>query len=142
GSDGLVMVAVGGLDTVAALLASAQAALVHQAADPIASMMLMLFAKLHDDAWAAVRMTAAGMNLCNGFGQRGIGLGARTGRGAALLPIVLTAFGHFQQFAESLDGMVRFHRVDPCVTLTDGSERMPSVFFKMSRCSRRWRISR
>ena len=33
-------------------------------------------------------------------------------------------------------------RVNPFEALRTGSERMPNVFFRMSRCSRKWRFSR
>jgi hypothetical protein len=38
--------------------------------------------------------------------------------------------------------MVVFHRINPVIAFVEGSERMPNVFFKMSRCSRKWRFSR
>ena len=55
----------------------------------------------------------------------------------------LAGFGkNVIEAAKAKDRVIVLHRVDPFIALADGSERMPSVFFKMSRCSRKWRFSR
>src|ERR1051325_8435755 len=52
----------------------------------------------------------------------------------ALAPIVVTAGRDGKGPTEQRDGMVDFQGVDPLVALLGGSERMPKVFFKISRC--------
>src|SRR5208283_4657860 len=86
---------------------------------------------------AAVGLAALLMNLDNLLGQALIFLGARAGLGLAVGPVVIAAGGHFQGFAERANGVLGFHRVNPLKALDGGSERMPKVFFKMSRCWRR-----
>ena len=130
------MVAVGRLDAIAAFLAAAQALLLHEAGDAIASVAASFFAQLFLDARAAIGLAALGMNLVDLLGQRLIFHGARAGTGTPPLPVVIAAGGNFQVQAERQDGMIVFHRVDPFIAFGDGSERMPNVFFKMSHCSR------
>src|SRR5208283_3913747 len=77
------------------------------------------------------------MNLDDLLGPTLIFLGARAGLGLAVGPVVIAAGGDFQGFAQRANGMLGFHRVNPLKTLDGGSERMPKVFFKMSRCWRR-----
>ena len=62
--------------------------------------------------------------------------------GAPLQPVVVAAGGDFEIGTKQKQGVISFHRMDPFVAFGDGSERMPNVFFKMSRCSRRCRFSR
>ena len=142
GGDGLVVVTVGGLDPIAALLAAAQAGLLHEAGDAVAAVAASLFAQLIDDARAAVGLAALGMNRFDLLGQGLIGQRARARSRASIEPVVVAAGGDFQMLAQEQDRVIGFHRVDPFITLGGGSERMPSVFFKMSRCWRRCRISR
>jgi len=89
------------------------------------------------DAGAAIGFAAGLMDLDNLLGQTRIFLGAQAGLGLAVAPVVIAAGGHFQGFAERANGMVGFHRVNPLEPLVGGSERMPKVFFRMSRCWRR-----
>jgi hypothetical protein len=69
-------------------------------------------------------------------------LRARAGLGLALTPVVIAALGDGQRLAQRQDRMVGLQRVDPLVALLGGCERMPKVFFKMSRCSRKYAFSR
>src|SRR5208283_4541976 len=89
------------------------------------------------NAGAAVGLAALLMNPDNLLGQTLIFQGARAGLGLAVEPVVIAAGGHFQGVAERANGMLGFHRVNPLKTLDGGSERMPKVFFKISRCWRR-----
>jgi len=52
-------------------------------------------------------------------------------------PGIIAAFGNGKGLAKHAHAVVRFQRVDPCEALLGGSERMPNVFFNMSRCSRK-----
>ena len=89
------------------------------------------------NAGAAVGLAALLMNLDDLLGQTFVFLGARAGPGLAVGPIVIAAGGNFEGFAERANGMFGFHRVNPLKALDGGSERMPKVFFKISRCWRR-----
>src|SRR5687767_2866897 len=62
--------------------------------------------------------------------------GAGTGIFLAIDPVVVATARDIQRLAESLNGKVSFQRVDALEPLFGGSERMPNVFFKISRC---WR---
>src|ERR1035441_1541925 len=95
--------------------------------------------RLH--AGTAVGLAALLVDLDNQQSQARIFLGARAGLGLAVDPVVIAAGGNFQGFAERTNGMLGFHRVNPLKTLDGGSERMPKVFFKISRCWRRDRKS-
>src|ERR1700678_2533864 len=94
------------------------------------------------NAWAAVGLAAVLMHLDNLLGQPLVFLGAWAGLGLAGEPVVIAAGGDFQGFAQRTKGMLGFHRVNPLKPLDGGSERMPKVFFKISRCWRRYSISR
>ena len=142
GGDGLVMVAIGGADAVAALLAPTETRLVHDPGNAIATAAVPLFAEFHQDARTPIRLPAPGMDGLNFLGQRLIFQGAWAGRGAASLPVIITAGRDFQILAQRADGMLGFHRVNPCIAFGDGSDKMANVFFNMSRCSRKWRFSR
>src|ERR1035438_8136344 len=91
----------------------------------------------HLNARAAVSLTALPMDLDNLLEQTRIFLGPWAGLGLAVEPGGIAAGGYFQGFAERANGMVGFHRVNPLKPLLGGSERMPNVFFKISRCWRR-----
>src|ERR1039458_2383180 len=87
------------------------------------------------NAGAAVGLAALLMTLADLLGQAPIFQGARAGLGWVVGPVVIAAGGDFQGFAERADGVLGFHRVNPLKTLDGGSERMPKVFFKISRRS-------
>ena len=91
----------------------------------------------HLNAGAAVGLAALFMDPDNLLNQTRICLGARAELGLAVEPVVIAAGRDFQGVAERANGMVGFHRVNPLKTLVGGSERMPKVFFKISRCWRR-----
>src|ERR1039457_6114328 len=95
------------------------------------------FAQFLLNAWAAVSLAAVLVDLDNQLDKARIFLGARAGLRLAVGPVVITTGGNFQGFAERANRMFGFHRVNPLKALLGGSERMPKVFFKMSRCWRR-----
>jgi hypothetical protein len=131
------VVAVGRLDAIAAFLATAQALFLHESRHAIASMAASFFAQLFLDARNAVGLAAARMNLVDLLGQRLIFQGSRAGTKTPPLPVVIAAGGNFQVKTKCQDGMIIFHRVDPFIPLEDGSESMPSVFFRIMHCSRK-----
>jgi hypothetical protein len=95
GGDGLIVVAVGRLDAVAAFLASAQTLFPREASDAIASMAASFFAQFLLDARSAIGLTAAGMNLVDLMGQGLIFQRAGTGVSLALFPVVEAGGGSF-----------------------------------------------
>ena len=130
------MVAGGGLNPVAALLAAAQALLCHEPGHAIAAVAFSPLAQFPDAARAAVGLPAVGMDRGNLPGERPVRHRARAGTSPPLSPAEAAAGGDGQVIAERQDGVIVFHRVHPGVTFSAGSERMPNVFFRMSRC---WR---
>src|SRR5204863_5704116 len=58
----------------------------------------------------------------------------RTRLGLSPSPIIIATGRDLKTVAEMANGMFGFHRVNPAVPLLGGSERMPKVFFKISRC--------
>ena len=137
GRDGMVVVAVGGPDAPASLLTPAKALSIHQASHTVTPMTLTLLLEFSDDARAALGLAAVRMNGPNLLGQLLVLEGSRPRCFAPSKPSVITALGHLEVRAKQVDGMVAFHRLNPGVTLGDGSERMPNVFFRISRCSLR-----
>src|SRR5882724_2198237 len=136
------MIAISSPNAVTVFLATAKVVLFHEAGDAITTMLEAGFAQLRSDAWAAVGFAALAMNGFDLARQDLIFLGPFTRLQSPFLPIVVAATRHFQELAQQEHRMMGFHRVDPLVTLAGGSERMPKVFFRMSRCSFKWRISR
>lgn len=128
--SGFIVITVGRLHAVAALLATAQALLLHEAGDAVASMARSTFAQFQDDARAAIGLTAAGMDVFDLLGQRLVLHRPRAGRVEPMLSVVIAARRDVQSLTKRPDGMMAFHRVDPSVPLGGGSERMPNVFKK------------
>jgi hypothetical protein len=89
------VVAVSGLDAVAAFLATAQTRGAHEPGDAIAAMAAALLAERLLNARTAIRLPAAGKNGGDLSGERLIGQGARAGVVTALLPVVEAAGGNF-----------------------------------------------
>jgi hypothetical protein len=88
GCDGLIVVAVGGLDAIAAFLTATEALFRHEPGDAVASMIASFFAQLPLDARSAIGLAAAGMNLVDLLGQGLIFQGAGTGLSMASFPIL------------------------------------------------------
>src|ERR1035438_4078028 len=63
------------------------------------------------------------------------GAGARLG--LAVVPVIIAAGRDLQGLAQRANGMVGFHRVNALIPLVGVSERIPKVFFRISRCWRR-----
>ena len=131
------MVAIRGAHPEAAFGATAEALLAHQAGDAVAAIHVTGARQRRLNPGAAVGLAAGRMGLDNALDQLGVFPGAPAGLGLPVLPIVIAAGGNFQGLAERANGMLGFHRVNPLKAFLGGSERMPKVFFKMSRCWRR-----
>src|SRR5688500_11949690 len=82
------------------------------------------------------------MNLADELDQSLVFQSAWARTSAAFLPVIVAAGRDIEVGAKAMNGIVGFHRVDPFKPVEGGSERIPNVFFKMSRCSRKWRFSR
>ena len=89
------VVAVSGLDSVAALLAAAQTRSAHEPGDAIAAMATALLAEGLLDARTAIRLPTAGKNGGDLPGERLVRHRARAGVVTALLPVVEAAGGNF-----------------------------------------------
>ena len=142
GSNWVIVVAVGGLDPVAALLASTNAPTFHETGNSVASMSKPKVTEFFDDSGRTVGLAAFGVDGRDLLNQCLIL--ERTGPWALTspIPVIEPAGRNLEVGAKRRDGMVGSHRVNPFVAFPDGSERMPNVFFRMSRCSCKWRISR
>src|SRR5271167_1810713 len=68
--------------------------------------------------------------------------GAHTGSGLPLQPGIIGAGRNLQRPAQGSDRVLGFHELNALVSLLGESERMPKVFFKMSRCWRSCWFSR
>lgn len=95
GRDGVIVVAVGGLDAVAALLAAAQTRRAHEPGDAIAAMVAALLAEHLLDARTAIGLPAFGKHGGDLPGERLVRQGAPAGLVTALLPVVEAAGGNF-----------------------------------------------
>src|SRR5436189_4495112 len=126
----------------ARVLLPAQPLLAHQTRDAVTTMTLPSIGQFPADARATIRSIIFLINRGDLRAQRGIGQRARTWRGLALGPIVVPAARHSEGFTKDLDRVLVFHFINPLVTLFGGSERMPKVFFRMSRCWRSCSFSR
>src|ERR1051325_7309186 len=101
-----------------------------------------VFSEFHPEARAAISPAAFGVDGFDFLAQQGVLPGAGTGRVLASFPVVVAAGSDFQNRTEALDGKLAFHFIDPLEALGGGSEKMPRVFFRISRCSRKRRFSR
>ena len=128
------MLAIGGLHAVALFLATAQALLSHEPPDAVAPVTLALLAQFHLHPRSTVGFPALLVNARDLRFESLVLLVALAGLLLAPAPFIVPAGGDLKGFAQLADGMLRFQGVDPLVALFGGSERMPKVFFKMSRC--------
>src|SRR5437660_433834 len=94
------------------------------------------------DARAAIRPFVLLVNGRDPRAQRGIFQSPRARFLPAFRPVVITTAGDFKGTAKLIDGVLAAHLVDAFVALFGGSERMPKVFFRISRCTRRRSFSR
>ena len=90
------------------------------------------------DSRGAIGLPAFFVNVHNARFELLVLLLALAGLLLAPPPVVVAAGRNLKGLAQMLDGMFGFQGVDPLVALFGGSEMIPKVFFKMSRC---WRNS-
>ena len=113
---------------IAALLATAEARVLHQTGNPAATMPTPPGTERRHDARTAVGLATLLVNGRDLRGQRLIFQGPRSGHRLPLRPSVVAAGGHLKILAELQDGMVSLHRLHPSQAFGDGAERMPNVF--------------
>ena len=138
----MIVVTIGGLDSVAALLAPTDALALHESGNSVPSMSMPKVMEFVDNSGRTVSLAAFGVDGRDLLNQCLIL--QRTGPWTLTspIPVIEPAGRNLEVGAKRRDGMVGSHRVNPLVAFPDGSERMPNVFFRMSRCSCKWRISR
>jgi len=137
GSNRLVMFAVGGYHPITTLLPATDGRLAHQTAQAVATMPLAQSAQADLNAWAAVGLATVLMNAHDLSLQLLVLLGAQAGLTLPPTPVVVTTGRDGKGCTERADGVLVFQDVDPLEALFGGSEMIPKVFFKMSRCCRR-----
>lgn len=136
-SDRAGMPTLGGPRSITARLPAAQALEAHQASHPVTAVPAPLGAQRSDDSGTAVGPAAALMHAGDLAGQIAILPGTRPRRGLALGPVIVAADRDLEHLAKLFDGMVVLHGRNPDEAVGGGSERMPKVFSRMSRCSLR-----
>ena len=94
------------------------------------------------DARRAIGLTAVVMNFEHLLFKLLVLLSPSARRRLPLAPVVITAGRNLKGLAHGTDAMVLAHSLDPLVALGGGSEMMPKVFFRISRCSRSSSFSR
>ena len=137
GSNWLVMFTVGGNDAIAPSLPTPDTGLAHQAAQTITSVPLPQFAQADLNAWAAVGLATVLMKAHDLSLQLLVLLGAQAGLTLPPTPVIVTTGRDDKGRTERADGVLVFQGVDPLEALFGGSEMIPKVFFKMSRCCRK-----
>ena len=131
--DRQIMVAVGqALRTEAAAGLTVQTGHAHQLANPLAATGLAVFLQPDADAGTAVSLAAFPVGLRDQRQQRGIGLG--TNPRFTIRPRMIATARDVQRRTQLLNGVFGVHGFYPSKPLAGGSEIMPKVFFRMSRC--------
>ena len=138
----VIVVTIGGLDSVAALLAPTDALALHESGNSVPSMSMPKVMEFVDNSGRTVSLAAFGVDDRDLLNQCLIRQGTGPWTLTSPIPVVEPAGRNLEVAAKHRDGMVGSHCVNPFVAFPDGSERMPNVFFRMSRCSCKWRISR
>lgn len=136
------MPAVSRLGAIAAGLATTQSLQAHQSCHAVASVPAAVGAESRDDPGTALGLAAAEVEIGDLLGQVAILPGTRSGDDFAFSPVIVSTDRDFEHLAKSFDWIIEFHSRNPEEAFGVGSERIPKVFFKMSRCSLRCRISR
>src|SRR6476659_2852416 len=86
---------------------------------------------------AAVSLAAVLVDLDDPHQELLILLGARAELGLTFEPVVITTGRNLHSLTQPANGMLDFHSSNPLVALVGASERIPKVFFRISRCWRR-----
>src|ERR1043165_210394 len=103
GCDRLIVIAIGGSDAIASPLTTADALLLHDASDAVASVAKAICAQLDRNARAAVGFTASSMDVFDLLSQRPGLNSPQTWSGEALAPVVVAAGRRVQRSTERQD---------------------------------------
>ena len=133
GCNRSVMAAVGGRHAIFRALPCKEALRMHEAGDAVAPPRT---AEGMRQTRTAVGLTAAGELHTDAFTQAGILQLPRTGVTSSFFPIIVTASGDQQGLTQPGYLVLTAHGFDPGIPLCGASERMPSDFFRISRCSK------
>jgi hypothetical protein len=133
GGDRPVVSALGSLRTKAATLTSAQSRQAHEAAHAALAVFATALVEGVSEAGTSVSLPALGKSMPQLCLQLGILALAAARR--APTPVIVTAPRHSQQRAEQSHGMSGRQCLNLLISCAHGLERMPSDFFKISRCS-------
>src|SRR3954471_9420551 len=106
--------------------------LAHQPFDALAVTGMSLLPQLLGHPWAAIATFVLLVNTPNTFNPQAIGQLA--GCFTPATPGVVTAARHGQYCAQLANRILFAHRFNHLIALFYSSERMPRVFFKISRC--------
>src|SRR6185295_12864511 len=142
GRDRLIMPAVGCPDAKALSLPPTNLLLSHQPLQTVASMSLATSAQNRLDARSSISLPTLLMDLADLLFEPLILLPAQPRLPLPFLPVIISTGGNAKGLAQCPDGMLASHDTNPFIPLLWGSERMPNVFFKISRCWRRNAFSR
>src|SRR5436189_1029123 len=136
------VITVGSHDAEAGPDSTTQLVLTHQPGNAIASMSMAGPSQGLLNARTAISLAAVLVDAPDLLQQLDILPGAWARLERAIDPIIVTAARDFKGLTQPAQGIGCFHGFDPLISLLDGSERMPNVFFKISRCWRRCSFSR
>src|SRR6266699_1594794 len=141
GRDRLIMVAIGGEHPVTPFWAATDLFFAHETTQTVSAMALAVGAQRNLDARSAIGLAALLVNAPDLLLQALILPGPLAGVLLPPAPVVVAAGPDLKSLAQSGDGMLSFQRIDPLESFFGGSEMMPKVFFKMSRCWRKCAFS-
>lgn len=134
GGNWMRMVAVCSSDLVTALLPAPYSRFSHESAQPVSAMPLAQSTQAGLDARAAIGLPTIIVNAPDLLFEPKIFLDSPWRLALTPVPIVISAGRDFERLTEHGNRMSSFQGVDPFEALFGGSEMIPKVFFKMSRC--------
>ena len=122
-------------------LSSTELLLAHEPVDPVSPVPMTALSQRHLDTRRPIGLPAVLVDLGNLQFKGLVLLEPLTSALLPPLPVVVAAGRDFQRLAQSPNRVLSFHGVDALEPFWGVSERMPNVFFKMSRCRRRYSFS-
>src|SRR3954464_4693868 len=134
GRDRLIMPAVGCPDAKALSLPPTNLLLSHEPLQTVAPVSLAASAQNRLDARNSISLPTLLMDLADLLFEPLILLSARPRLCLQFLPVIKSTGGNTKCLAQGPNGMLASHDINPFIPLFWGSERMPNVFFKISRC--------
>jgi hypothetical protein len=130
----MLMVAVGGSDLVSAPLPAAYSRFPHESIQPVSAMPMTQSTQAGLDTRATIRLPTLLVNAPDLLFEPKVFLHSPGRLALTPLPVVISAGRDLQRFTQHGYRMISFQGVDPFEALFGGSEMIPKVFFKMSRC--------